>query len=88
MAEVPSTPEPIQRLIEAFHRLPGIGPKSAQRLAYHILRTSEQEALALTAAVTPANVPTLAEEWEDEGIWVSGTTENPETNENAVGLED
>ena len=43
--------------------------------------------LDLTAAVTPANVPTLAEEWEDEGIWVSGTTENPETNENAVGLE-
>ena len=52
MAEAPSTPEPIQRLIEAFHRLPGIGPKSAQRLAYHILRTSEQEALALTEAVT------------------------------------
>ncbi|MBK9344223.1 MAG: recombination protein RecR [Dehalococcoidia bacterium] len=51
MAEAPSTPEPIQRLIEAFHRLPGIGPKSAQRLAYHILRTSEQEALALTEAV-------------------------------------
>ena len=44
--------------------------------------------LDLTAAVTPANVPTLAEEWEDEGIWVSGTTENPETNENAVDLED
>ena len=51
MAEVPSTPEPIQRLIEAFHRVPGIGPKSAQRLAYHILRTSEQEALALNEAV-------------------------------------
>ncbi|MGE0598771.1 MAG: recombination mediator RecR [Dehalococcoidia bacterium] len=51
MAEVPSTPEPIQRLIEAFHRLPGIGPKSAQRLAYHILRTSEQEALALADSV-------------------------------------
>ncbi len=51
MAEVPSTPEPIQRLIEAFHRLPGIGPKSAQRLAYHILRTSEQDALALADSV-------------------------------------
>lgn len=46
-----STPEPILRLIEAFHRLPGIGPKSAQRLAYHILRTSEQEANALAEAV-------------------------------------
>ena len=51
MAEVPSTPEPIQRLIEAFHRLPGVGPKSAQRLAYHILRTSESEAAALADSV-------------------------------------
>lgn len=51
MAEIPSTPEPIQRLIEAFHRLPGIGPKSAQRLAYHILRTSDQEAAALADSV-------------------------------------
>lgn len=51
MAEGASTPEPIQRLIEAFHRLPGIGPKSAQRLAYHILRASEQEASALAQAV-------------------------------------
>ena len=51
MAEGASTPEPIQRLVEAFHRLPGIGPKSAQRLAYHILRTSEQEASALAQAV-------------------------------------
>ena len=51
MSDVPSTPEPIQRLIESFHRLPGIGPKSAQRLAYHILRTGEQEAAALADAV-------------------------------------
>ncbi len=51
MAEGSSTPEPIQRLVEAFHRLPGIGPKSAQRLAYHILRTSEQEAGALARAI-------------------------------------
>lgn len=47
MADTPSTPEPIQRLIEAFHRLPGIGPKSAQRLAYHVLGASEQEAAQL-----------------------------------------
>jgi recombination protein RecR len=51
VAEGSSTPEPIQRLVEAFHRLPGIGPKSAQRLAYHILRTSEQEAGALARAI-------------------------------------
>lgn len=47
-----STPDPIARLIEAFHRLPGIGPKSAQRLAYHILRVPEQEARALIAAIS------------------------------------
>lgn len=46
-----STPESIARLIEAFHRLPGIGPKSAQRLAYHILRVPQQEAEALASAV-------------------------------------
>lgn len=51
MAEGTSTPEPIQRLIEAFHRLPGVGPKSAQRLAYHILRAPEQEARALADAL-------------------------------------
>ena len=47
-----STPEPITRLIDAFHKLPGIGPKSAQRLAYHILRAPEQEARNLAAALT------------------------------------
>lgn len=51
MADGATTPEPIQRLIEAFHRLPGIGPKSAQRLAYHILRAPEQEARALADAL-------------------------------------
>ena len=44
-------PEPIARLIDAFHKLPGVGPKSAQRLAYHILRTPEQEAAALADAI-------------------------------------
>ncbi len=51
MADASSTPEPIQRLVEAFHRLPGIGPKSAQRLAYHILRGPDQDAVALADAL-------------------------------------
>ncbi|MEZ4554598.1 MAG: recombination mediator RecR [Dehalococcoidia bacterium] len=42
---------PIQRLVEAFHRLPGIGPKSAQRLAYHVLRAPEEEARSLAEAL-------------------------------------
>ncbi|MDP2328656.1 MAG: recombination mediator RecR [Dehalococcoidia bacterium] len=42
---------PIARLVDAFHRLPGIGPKSAQRLAYYILRAPEQEARDLAEAL-------------------------------------
>lgn len=39
------------RLIEELRKLPGIGTKSAQRLAFHILRSSEQDAEALAGAV-------------------------------------
>lgn len=42
---------PIQRLIDAFHRLPGVGPKTAQRLAYHVLRAPEEEARDLAEAL-------------------------------------
>ncbi len=42
---------PVAKLIEELHRLPGIGPKSAQRLAYHILRASKDEATALAEAI-------------------------------------
>ena len=45
------TAAPIARLVEAFHRLPGIGPKSAQRLAYYILRASQEEAETLATAL-------------------------------------
>jgi recombination protein RecR len=43
--------EPISRLIEELNRLPGIGPKSAKRLAYHLLRSSDEEAKALAEAI-------------------------------------
>ncbi len=43
--------EPVARLIESFARLPGIGPKTAQRLTYHLLRAPETEARALAAAL-------------------------------------
>ena len=45
------TAAPLARLIDAFHRLPGIGPKSAQRLAYHVLRAPEAEAHDLAEAL-------------------------------------
>ena len=44
--------EPVARLIESFARLPGIGPKTAQRLTYHLLRAPEGEARGLAAALT------------------------------------
>ena len=43
--------EPMTRLIDELKKLPGIGSKSAQRLAFHILRSSDDDAAALAAAV-------------------------------------
>ena len=43
---------PLQRLIDEFRRLPGIGQKSAQRLAFYVLRSPRDQAAALAAALT------------------------------------
>jgi recombination protein RecR len=43
--------EPIANLIKEFSKLPGIGPKSAQRLVYYLLRNSNEEAKALAEAI-------------------------------------
>lgn len=43
--------EPVARLVEAFSRLPGIGPKTAQRLTYHLLRAPDAEARTLARAL-------------------------------------
>ena len=43
--------EPVARLIEAFARLPGIGPKTAQRLTFHLLRAPDGEARSLATAL-------------------------------------
>jgi recombination protein RecR len=42
---------PLQRLIEEFRRLPGIGQKSAQRIAFHVLRNSRDDAARLAQAM-------------------------------------
>jgi recombination protein RecR len=44
-------PEPLIRLVEELQRLPGIGPKGAQRLAFHILKTPREDADRLADAV-------------------------------------
>lgn len=44
-------PKSVSRLIEEFQRLPGIGPKTASRLAYHLLRVPEDQARSLGEAL-------------------------------------
>jgi recombination protein RecR len=48
---LPPAAEPINRLIQEFSRLPGIGPKSAQRLAYHLLRAPADQSRLLAEAI-------------------------------------
>jgi recombination protein RecR len=45
------TAQPVSRLIDEFSRLPGIGPKTASRLAYHILKTPKDDAIGLAEAI-------------------------------------
>jgi recombination protein RecR len=45
------TPEPVTRLIEAFAQLPGIGPKTASRLTFYLLRRPAEQAEALADAI-------------------------------------
>ena len=49
---IPAAAPSLARLIQELNKLPGIGPKSAQRLAYHMIRLSNDEALALADAIT------------------------------------
>jgi len=46
-----AAPKPVERLIEAFARLPGIGPKTASRLTYFLLRAPEGESMELAEAL-------------------------------------
>jgi recombination protein RecR len=46
-----AAPGPVARLIEEFHKLPGVGPKLAQRLTYYLLRMPAAEAHALAESI-------------------------------------
>ena len=46
-----SLPDPLLRLIDELQRLPGIGPKGAQRLAFHLLKTPREQTDRLVDAV-------------------------------------
>lgn len=51
---MPDFAAPIERLIEELKHLPGIGQKTAQRLAFHLLRATKEEATALAEAIREA----------------------------------
>ncbi|HET7093018.1 MAG TPA: recombination mediator RecR [Thermomicrobiales bacterium] len=51
ISETAATAQPVARLIDEFAKLPGIGPKTASRLAYHLLRTPREETTALAEAI-------------------------------------
>lgn len=51
MAPDAGGPESLTALLEQLERLPGVGPRSAQRLAHHLLRVPESDALALADAI-------------------------------------
>ncbi|NLD73206.1 MAG: recombination protein RecR [Chloroflexi bacterium] len=54
-----ATPKPVSKLIEAFGRLPGIGPKTASRLTYFLLRSGKEDALALSEALAELHSGTV-----------------------------
>jgi recombination protein RecR len=47
-------PQPIEKMIEALRRLPGVGPKMAERLGYHLLKSSPAEVRSLIEAISSA----------------------------------
>ena len=51
LAHGPATAQPVARLINELARLPGIGPKTASRLTYHLLRAPRDEAISLAEAI-------------------------------------
>lgn len=52
-------PRAVDRLIDALSRLPGIGPKTASRLTYHLLRVGEEETTSLAEALAALHSQTI-----------------------------
>ncbi|MCJ7605940.1 MAG: toprim domain-containing protein, partial [Dehalococcoidales bacterium] len=50
--EEPPASDAIGRLVQEFNKLPGIGPKSAQRITFYLLRSSEEQARSIAEAIT------------------------------------
>ena len=54
-----ATPKAVRHLIDAFNRLPGIGPKTASRLTYYLLRVGQEEAVTLANALSELHQGTM-----------------------------
>lgn len=65
-------PEPVTKLIEGFSRLPGVGPKTASRLTYYLLRAADDVSLDLATALID-----LKEQTQFCGICFNITVEDP-----------
>ncbi|RMH02048.1 MAG: recombination protein RecR [Planctomycetota bacterium] len=52
-------PEPLERLIRALERFPGVGPRSAERMALHVLRSPPEEVAELAMALRDARMETV-----------------------------
>ena len=52
-------PKPVTKLIDEFSRLPGIGPKTASRLTFYLLRTPKERTLALAEALQELHAKVL-----------------------------
>jgi recombination protein RecR len=69
-----AVPQPVERLIEAFARLPGIGPKTASRLTYYLLRMAEDETFELADALQEMRRST---QFCSHCFNITAATENP-----------
>lgn len=65
LEHLPSAAPSLARLIQELNKLPGIGPKSAQRLAYFIIRLPDDEAAALAAAIHAVKQITFCRECQN-----------------------
>ena len=62
-----SAAEPVGRLVEEFHKLPGIGPKTAQRLTYHLVRMPQEEAAAYRYDLVRWEASNFLSKWGEKG---------------------
>src|SRR6266581_5702 len=82
---MPDFAAPVQRLIEELKHLPGIGQKTAQRLAFHLLRAAPADALALAEAIRDAREKIRACSIcynitdADPGLYCAGPSRNRKT---------